>query len=147
MYICILNNTVFQIIIGCVSSLIVWWLINIVLSPRLKIERDVQYPKENKKYIRVKNWTCFDAYEVRFRTEYRIKGNKLNSYTSTTLIPSIERRETYLLELASDNEYVKTFFSEQDEKSRLIVTAVFQSKFGVKRRKTQTIRLNKEKIM
>lgn len=49
MYICILNNTVFQIIIGCVSSLIVWWLINIVLSPRLKIERDVQYPKENKK--------------------------------------------------------------------------------------------------
>ena len=147
MFDCLNDCTVFQIGVGCLSSLIVWWLINIVLSPRLKIERDIQYPKKNKKYIRVKNWTLFDAYEVRFRTEYRIKGNKLNTYTSTTLVPSIERKETYLLELASENKHVKTFFSEQDEKSRLIVTAVFQSKFGVRRRKTQTIRLNKEKIM
>lgn len=144
MFACLNDCTVFQIGVGCLSSLIVWWLINIVLSPRLKIETDLQYPKEEKKCVRVKNWTCFDAYEVRFRTEYRIKGNKLNTYTSTTIVPSIERGETYMLELATGNDYVKSFFSEQNEKNKLIVKVVFQSKFGVKKRKTRVIRTNKE---
>ena len=134
----------FQIGVGCLSSLIVWWLINIFLSPRLKIETDLQYPKKDKKCVRVKNWTCFDAYDVRFRAEYRIKGNKLNTYTSTTIVPSIERGETYMLELATKKDYVKSFFSEQDEKNQLVVKVVFQSKFGVRKRKTRVIRINKE---
>ena len=148
MFDCFDNCTAFEFFIGCSSSLIVWWLINIGLSPRLKIEKDIQYPKKSKTCIRIKNWTCFDAYDVRITTEYRYNGNKLDSYIRTgATIPSIERGETYLLELASKNDYVKKFFSEPNEKSRLIVTAVFQSKFGVKRRKTRNIRINKEKII
>lgn len=147
MFNCLDTNTAFEIFVGCVSSLIVWWLINIVLSPRLKIEKDLQYPNK-KKCIRIKNWTCFDAYNVRIKTEYRINGNKLDSYISTgEIIPSIERRETYLFELALKNDYVKSFFSGPNENSRLIITIVFQSKFGVKTRKTRTILFNKERVI
>lgn len=151
MFACLNDCTVFQIGLGCLSSLIVWWLINIVLSPRLKIENEIQYPKKSKKYVRVKNWTCFNAYDVCFTIEYSRKGNKLDSYISTgTIIPSIERGETYFLELKSksDDEHkcVETFFTDQNEKNTLVITAVYQSKIGIKKRKTRTIRFNKERF-
>lgn len=150
MFDCFENCTIFQIFLGCISSLIGWWLINIGLSPRLKIENEIHYPKNGKKYVRVKNWTCFNAYDVCFTIEYRIKGNKLNSYISTgTIIPSIERGETYFLELKSkDDEHkcVETFFTEQNEKNTLVITAVYQSKIGIKKRRTCIIRFNKERF-
>lgn len=146
---CFDNCTIFQVFIGCLSSLIGWWLINIGLSPRLWIEKVIQYPKEDQKCVRVRNWTCFNAYDVCFTIEYRTNGNKLNSFISTgTIIPSIERGEVFFLELKSEanNDKVIEFFANQNEKSRLVITAVFQSRIGIKKRKTRTIRLDKERM-
>lgn len=146
---CINNCTIFQIFIGCISSLIGWWLINMGFSPRLWIGKVIQYPKEDKKCVRIRNWTFFNAYDVCFTIEYRTNGNKLNSFISTgTLIPSIERGESFFLELKSEanNDKVKEFFVNPNEKSIIVITAVFQSKIGIKKRKTRTIQLNKERM-
>lgn len=146
---CFDGCTAFQIIIGCLSSLIVWWLLNMVLSPRLKIRRNIVINKKHhKRSVEIINWTCFNAYDVSFIAEYRIlnEDNSCDSnvFTSTGGInPYIKRWKKYTLELTTENksDYVESFFANNDNKRVIVITAVYHSKIGIKKRKTRIITL------
>lgn len=143
-------NTVYEIAIGCMSSLIVWWVINIVLSPLILIDNNIQYRKGEKKYVRIKNNSSFDAYNVLFRIEFRIDNNPDNSVKSTmTPIPSIKKGEVAWLELQSKDkeDFVTNFFAIPNEKNRIVIDAFYESKFGVKRTSTRKISLTYQRIM
>lgn len=125
-------DNVLQIFLGCISSLTIWWLINIVLAPRLRIENSIQHGKNGEKFVRITNISkCLDAYNVLFLAEYKLGDNIDNLFKSTGKpTPSLERGETARFELKSEEDIdgINHFYSNSN--GILIITVLFQSKFG-----------------
>ncbi|MBO7490498.1 MAG: hypothetical protein J6T88_09500 [Bacteroidales bacterium] len=137
MFDCLDACSIVQLFIGCISSLAGWWIINALCVPHLTIEDNYQSEKikeEMKRYIRIKNGKFMNAYDVAFIAEFRIKDNKLNSYSSKTDVSYIERGDTYRLELPPEDKHncVKAFYEEVNGSNSLVITATYRNKFGVK---------------
>lgn len=120
------------IISGCISSIVVWWILNIALTPSLEIDDNIQY-KRRKRYIRVKNKSWFNIYDVICRVEFW-QGSKNDSYSRTdSPLPFLEHQNgVYAIPLSGDI-YTNRFFENIDEKSKMVVTITYQNKFGVKK--------------
>lgn len=125
-------NNILQIFLGCISSLTIWWLINIVLAPRLKIDNSIQHGKRGEKFVRITNISkCLDAYNILFLAEYKIDDNIDNHFKSTGKpTPSLGCGETARFELKADEDIdgINNFYS--NPKGILVITVLFQSKFG-----------------
>jgi len=134
------NMEVFlQVLTGCVSSLLIWWVINFICSPRLKIAKSVE--NKSDRYIEVKNKSLFNAYNALVRVEYR-NNNNLNDaqLASKPRIPTIERREVVQIELSDiDGFSVNAFFSKSKEKDSVVILISYESKFGVRKMAKRTI--------
>lgn len=121
-----------EIVSGCISSILVWWILNIILTPSLEIDDNIQY-KRDKRYIRVKNRSWFNIYDVVCSVEF-CQGSKKDSYKRTdSPLPFLEHcNGVYAIPLSGD-EYTNRFFENIDEQSKVNITITYQNKFGVKK--------------
>lgn len=150
MFNCFDGCTFFQLFVGCIASLAGWWVINVVFVPRLRfIDKEIQSDEIKKKsgkkgnnkddvvvkkYVRIKNWTCSNAHDVLFISEFRNGNNKKDSYISRKRVPYIEKGDIYRLELPPSERHknVDAFFNELNDNNTLVITAAFINRFGVK---------------
>lgn len=134
------NMEVFvQVLTGCVSSLLIWWVINFICSPRLIIAKSVE--NKSDRFIEVKNNSLFNAYNALVRVEYR-NNNNLNDaqLASKPRIPTIERREVIQIELSDLVGFsVNDFFNKSKEKDSIVILISYESKFGVRKMAKRTI--------
>ena len=128
------------ILSGIISSIVVWFILNIVLTPSLEIEDIVQY-KDNRRFVRVRNRSCFDIYEVICRAEYWYGNNKASYKRTNTPISYLEKKHGLVAVLLSGDTYTNDFFKTMNEKSYIIITVTYQNKFGVKKTAKQRINL------
>lgn len=129
----------FQVLTGCISSLLIWWIINFICSPRLKIGRRVE--NKSDRFIEIKNKSLFNAYNVLIRVEYRKKNNPNNAQLgSKPRIPTIEREEIIQVELSDLGEFsVNEFFNNAKDRDSLVILISYESKFGVRKMAKRTI--------
>lgn len=129
----------FQVLTGCISSLLIWWVINFICSPRLKIGRSVEYKID--RFVEIKNKSLFNAYNVLIRVEYRNNNNPNNAHLgSKPRIPTIEREEIIQVELSDLGEFsVNEFFCYAKDRDSLVILISYESKFGVRKMAKRTI--------
>lgn len=135
-------NVFFQVLTGCVSSLIIWWFINFICSPRLRIAKSIEH--KNDKFVEIKNRSLFNAYNVLIRVEYRNNNNPNDAQlASKPRIPTIERGEIVQIELSDIDEFsVNVFFNNAKDKDSTVILISYESKFGVRKMAKRTFYLN-----
>lgn len=137
-----INLDVFiQVLSGCVSSLLIWWVINFIFSPRLKIEKEIDFNR----FVEMSNKSLFNAYNVLIRVEYRNKNNPNNAHLgSKPRIPTIERGDIIQIELSDlDGFSVNDFFNKAGEKDSVVLLVSYESKFGVRKMAKRVIFIKK----
>lgn len=131
-------NVFFQVLTGCVSSLIIWWFINFICSPRLRIAKGIE--NKNDRFVEIQNKSLFNAYNVLIRVEYRYNNNPNDAQlASKPRIPTIERGEIVQIELSDLEEFsVNEFFNNAKGKDSTVILISYESKFGVRKMAKRT---------
>lgn len=135
------SDVIIEVIIGCLSSLILWWIINFICSPQLKVEKKIEVNTANDRFVEIKNKSLFNAYNVLIRVEYRNNNNPNDAHVGTKPgIPTIEKGEIFQIELADlDGFSINEFFCKSKEQDSLVIVASYESKFGVRKVAKKTI--------
>lgn len=129
------TDIVISIIIGIISSLIVWWGTNILLTPSFSISK-LQYTPQGQPYIEIQNESLFlRAYEVTCSVYY-FMGKEINpqyvelNNPQPVLACKKSRFSSFRLKLNKEQR-INVFFQENSQNT-LKVIVVGQNRFGVK---------------
>lgn len=112
-----------EVPLGAFASFIVWYITNICISPRFRIE-NIERDSNGTPYVKIRNSSKFDAYKVCIYVMYYDDKNTLY-HTKLTKKTIIKRKQVYLLAVNIENTNVES----SDINISIYVTA--QNRFGV----------------
>lgn len=126
------EDVVTPVLIAFGTSFLCWIIVNVILSPRLKIDDKIQHGKSNKKYLRVQNmhW-LMNAYDVECYVEYYRPIDTTQPYYTISHEPRpiLRNRGPFIVFQINEDDKTKECF-EQQGRIKLIIS--YQNCFGIK---------------
>lgn len=116
------------IVSGILSSLIFWFIFNVVFFPSVTSDDQIQSKKE-KEYIRVYNKSCFNVYGVVCRIEYVFaSGHKF--FRTDQTIPYLHKKDGWYRVILNGSQETNSFFEKGE--GQVIIVITYQNRFGMK---------------
>lgn len=124
----------FAIIIGIATSLIAWWVVNILFLPKLEVS-ELRFNNEKKPFLKIwnKSWHGSYIYEVKCYITYFLDPSRKICYkredTMKPLLPRGSENKNYAIVRLGGEKCLENFFNDGN---KLRITIIGQNRFGVK---------------